>query len=115
MLQNLSEQIRLCYERAAKARRRTEETSDPKAKADFLNTERRWLLLARSYQDSESLKDFIRAIPDRPNAANTLVHVTDRPRGEQLLRGWEEDLQTVKQHPVHAYAVQFRSEISIRE
>jgi PAS domain S-box-containing protein len=95
MLQNLREQIRLCYERAAKAKRRAEETSDPKAKANFLNTERRWLLLARSYQHSERLKDFIRAIPDRPKAANALVHVTERSRGEQPLRSWEEDLQTV--------------------
>jgi PAS domain S-box-containing protein len=89
MLQNISDQIRLCYERAAKAKRRAEETSDPKEKADFLNTERRWLLLARSYQHSERLRDFIRAIPHRPNA------VTERPRGEQPLRSWEVDLQTV--------------------
>jgi hypothetical protein len=68
MLQNLSERIRLCYERAAKARQQAEETNDPKAKADFLNTERRWLLLARSYQHSESLTDFVHAIPDRSPA-----------------------------------------------
>jgi hypothetical protein len=73
MLQNLSERIRLCYERAAEARQQVGETSDPKAKADFLNTERRWLLLRRSYQHSESLKDFIRAIPRRPTAASTLA------------------------------------------
>jgi len=95
MLQNLSEQIRSCYERATKAKRRAEETSDPKAKAEFLNTERRWLLLARSYQHSESLKDFIRAIPDRPDATNTLVHVAERPCGEQPSRSWEEHLQTI--------------------
>jgi hypothetical protein len=65
MLQNLSEQIRLCYERAAEAKQRAEETNCAKAKAEFLNTEKRWLLLARSYQHSESLKDFIHAIPDR--------------------------------------------------
>jgi PAS domain-containing protein len=51
--------------------------------------------LARSYQHSESLKDFIRAIPDRPNATNTPAHVAVRPRGEQPLRSWEGDLQTV--------------------
>jgi PAS domain S-box-containing protein len=89
MLQNLTERIRLCYERAAEARQRAEETSDPKAKADFLDTERRWLLLGRSYQHSESLKDFIRAIPDRPPAAPTLAGVTEYPPS------WQEDLQTV--------------------
>jgi PAS domain S-box-containing protein len=89
MLQNLSERIRLCYERAAEARQRAEKTSDPKAKADFLNTERRWLLLGRSYQHGESLRDFIRAIPDRSTAAPTLVGVTECPHT------WQEDLQTV--------------------
>lgn len=58
MLQNLSEQIRLCYERAAEANQRAEEMTGPDAKADFLNIERCWLLLARSHQASESVGDF---------------------------------------------------------
>jgi hypothetical protein len=33
---------------------------DPEAKADFLNMERRWLLLARSYEFGERLDDFTR-------------------------------------------------------
>jgi CheY-like chemotaxis protein len=60
MLHPLSENIRLCYERAAEARERAEETLDPKAKADFLTMEKRWLLLARSYQFGERLDDFTR-------------------------------------------------------
>jgi PAS domain S-box-containing protein len=95
MLQNLSEQSRLCYERAVEAKQRAEEMSDPEAKADFLNTERRWLLLARSYQLNESLKDFIRAIPHRPKAASTQVDATDRRRNQQPLRNWAEELQAV--------------------
>jgi PAS domain S-box-containing protein len=95
MLQNLSERIRLCYERAAKARQQAEETNDPKAKADFLNTERRWLLLARSYQHSESLTDFVHAIPDRSNVAGTRVDSTKRPRSAQALRAPKDDLQKV--------------------
>ena len=95
MLQGLSEQIRLCYERAAKAQQRAEARSDPEAKGDFLNIEKRWLLLARSYQHSENLTDFIRAIPDRPNAVDALVGVTQGARSERPLRSWEEDLQTV--------------------
>jgi len=96
MLQSLSEQIRLCYERAAEAMRRAEETTDPETKADFLNTERRWLLLARSYQFSDSLKDFIRAIPDRLfGTGSTLKDATVRHRDRQALRNPEEDLQTV--------------------
>src|SRR5215831_20679104 len=96
MLQSLSEQIRLCYERAAEAMRRAEETTDPETKADFLNTERRWLLLARSYQFSDSLKDFIRAIPDRLfGTGSTLKDATVRHRDRQALRNPEEDLQTI--------------------
>lgn len=60
MLQNLGEQVRLCYERAAEARERADEMHDPDAKTDFLNMEKRWLLLARSYQFEESLGDFTR-------------------------------------------------------
>lgn len=89
MLQNLGEQIRLCYERAAEAKRRAEETTDSDAKADFLNMESCWRLLARSYQRSESLTDFICAIPDSPNAAITLVDVARRPSNS------EEHLQKV--------------------
>ncbi len=60
MLQNLSEKIRLCYERAAEAKERAGEMLDPQAKLDFLRMEHRWLLLARSYQFSDSLEDFTR-------------------------------------------------------
>jgi PAS domain S-box-containing protein len=95
MLQNLSERIRLCYERAVEARKRALQTSDPTAKADLLNTERRWLLLARSYQHSESLTDFIRAIPDRPNATATLMDLTEHRSSERSLRNLEAHLQTV--------------------
>jgi PAS domain S-box-containing protein len=83
MFQNLSEQIRLCYERAVEAKQCAEEMTDPDAKADFLNMERRWLLLACSYEHSAILRDSIRVILDRANAACTPV---DR---------WEEHLQTV--------------------
>jgi PAS domain S-box-containing protein len=95
MLENLSEPVRWCYERAAEAKQLAEETSDPRAKADFLTTERRLLLMARGFEFSESLTDFIRAIPDRSNVARTLGDVIKRPRNQQPLRRWEEDLQTV--------------------
>jgi PAS domain S-box-containing protein len=95
MLQSLSKRIQLCYERAAEARQRAEEMRDARQKADFLNTERRWLLLARSYQLSDSLKDFVRAIPDRSNATSTRVDVTGHPRSAQALRAPQDDLQKV--------------------
>src|SRR5215471_15872813 len=95
MLQNLSEQIRWCHERAAEARRIAEEMGDPKIKSDFLNTERRLLLLARSFEFSESLKDFIHAIPHRPDPARTRVDFSDWPRDKQPLPRWERNLQTI--------------------
>jgi len=58
LLQNLSDKIRLCYERAVEARERADELLDPEAKVDFLNTERRWLQLARSYEFGGRLGDF---------------------------------------------------------
>jgi PAS domain S-box-containing protein len=58
LLKNLSDKIRLCYERAVEARERADEMLDPEAKADFLNTERRWLQLARSYEFNDRLGDF---------------------------------------------------------
>jgi PAS domain S-box-containing protein len=58
MLKQLSDQIRECYERAAEAKERADATNEPGLKAEFLNTERRWLVLARSYAFAESLEDF---------------------------------------------------------
>jgi len=58
MLEQLSDQIRECYERAAEAKGRADATNDPGLRAEFLNSESRWLLLARSYAFTESLEDF---------------------------------------------------------
>jgi PAS domain S-box-containing protein len=57
MLQRLNEQVRACHERAAEAKSNAEATADPELKADFIDMERRWLALARSYA-YESLGDF---------------------------------------------------------
>jgi len=54
VLQKLSEQIRACYERAAEAHGKAEESADPALKADFLALEQRWLVLARSYAFTDS-------------------------------------------------------------
>jgi two-component sensor histidine kinase len=69
LLQNLSDKVKLCYERAAEAKERADEMLDPEAKADFLNVERRWLLLARSYQFGERLDDFTRESSRRAKTA----------------------------------------------
>lgn len=58
MLERLSDNIRQCYERAAEAKALGDTVGDPALKAEYLNAERRWLTLARSYGFGESLDDF---------------------------------------------------------
>ena len=61
MLQKFSDRIRECYERAADAKAKADATTDLPLKAEFLKTERRWLVLARSYGFTDSLEDFTTA------------------------------------------------------
>jgi hypothetical protein len=58
MLNNLSEQIRDCYAHAEECARKAADQTDPQLKQDFLDMERRWLTLAKSYELSERLEDF---------------------------------------------------------
>ena len=70
MLEQFSEQIRLCFERATDAKARADATEDPAIKAEFLASERRWLTLARSYGFTESLEDFTTANSERLKSFN---------------------------------------------
>ena len=56
MLEQFSDQIRGCYERAAEAKAKADATKDPALKAEFLDTETHWLTLA--YEFTESPEDF---------------------------------------------------------
>jgi hypothetical protein len=58
MLKSLSEEIRECYEHAEICARKAAAHTNPKLKQDFLDMERRWLALARSFEFSHSLSDF---------------------------------------------------------
>ncbi len=58
MLNNLSAQIRECLRHAEDCARQAAAQSCPKLKEDFLDMERRWLFLARSYEFTEQLTDF---------------------------------------------------------
>jgi hypothetical protein len=58
MLNNLSKQIRECLDHAEDCARKAAAQTDPKLKEDFLDMERRWLVLAKSYGFSERLGDF---------------------------------------------------------
>src|SRR5262245_25372039 len=82
MLNNLSEQVRLCYERAAEAKERAEQMLDPEAKADFLKMETRWLRLARSYQFGERLDDFTR---ENAHQAKTAQAKMDRAKTARVV------------------------------
>jgi hypothetical protein len=58
MLNSMSEQIRECYRHAEDCARKAAAQADPMLKRDFLDLERRWLVLARSYEFTERLTDF---------------------------------------------------------
>jgi len=58
MLQNLSREIRYCYGRAEECKRLAATALTDDSKAGFLDMERRWLSLARSYEFAERLSNF---------------------------------------------------------
>jgi hypothetical protein len=58
MLKNLTEEIRECYRHAGDCARQAAAQNDPTLKQDFLDTEQRWLFLARSYEFTDRLTDF---------------------------------------------------------
>jgi hypothetical protein len=49
MVRKPSEQLQACFDRALNARRKADRTADPALRADFLEMETRWLVLAKSY------------------------------------------------------------------
>ena len=58
MLLKLTNEISECYRRAEEARQRAMASTDAATKVDYLDMERRWLFLARSYEFSERLSSF---------------------------------------------------------
>jgi hypothetical protein len=58
MLNDVSEQIRECLRHAEDCARKAAAQTDPTLKADFLDMERRWLSLARSYELTGQLSYF---------------------------------------------------------
>src|SRR5690349_10699632 len=84
MLNDLSEQIRLCYDRAEDAKQKAEATSDSALKADLLEMERRWLMLARSYAFGESLSDFTKENARRQQQFDGAVLSRSQP--DEMLR-----------------------------
>lgn len=60
---SLSDNIRDCYGHADHCRRRAKEQSDPLLRQDFLDCERRWLLLAHGYELAERLEALSKGLP----------------------------------------------------
>jgi hypothetical protein len=58
MLENPSEKVRNCLRHAEQCGHRAKIEPDPNLARDYLDMERRWLSLARSYQFSESFNVF---------------------------------------------------------
>ena len=60
MLESVSQQIRDCYNHAEQCAQTAAAQTDPGLRQDFLDMERRWLTLAKSYELSERLGEFSR-------------------------------------------------------
>jgi len=58
VLNNLSAQVGGCLQHAEDCARKATAQTDPQLKQDYLDLERRWLFLARSYEFTERLTDF---------------------------------------------------------
>jgi hypothetical protein len=95
MLNNLSEQIRKCLEHAEDCAHKAAAQTDQKLKQDFLDTERRWLLLAESYEFTQRLGDF----SDEAKRKADNLHSDSRPRAAPitpLLQGQAFDHETAQ-------------------
>jgi PAS domain S-box-containing protein len=78
MLEQLSNQIRGCYESAAEAKAQADATNDLALKTEFLKVEGRWLALARSYGYTESLEDFTAENSERRRRFNERLRANMR-------------------------------------
>ena len=58
MLENLTDEIRVCLRHAEDCARKAAEASRPNARENFLEMQRRWLRLAHRYQFAKQLKGF---------------------------------------------------------
>ena len=72
MVVNLSREVRECRLYAEHCADRARLQSDPQLRRDFLEMQRRWLSLARSYEFSERL-EFLSAIEAKNKEARLLI------------------------------------------
>ena len=58
MLNNISRQIKDCYDRAAQCEQRARQATGAEYRRDLLDAAKRWRVLARSYEFTEQLERF---------------------------------------------------------
>src|SRR5215469_15106592 len=85
MLEQFSDQVRECYERAAEAKAKADAANDPALRMEYLNAERRWLSLAASFGFTERLEDFTTENSVRRRHFDDFVQAKMRPAPETSL------------------------------
>ena len=69
MLNNLSDQVRECLQHAETCARKAASATDAGIKQSYLELERNWLTLARSFQTGERLAEFNNEVQRRSSDA----------------------------------------------
>jgi hypothetical protein len=59
MLRKVSERVADCYHRASECRAKANDAFNEAARQEYLDIERRWLMLARSYELSDRVTDYV--------------------------------------------------------
>ena len=72
MAEDLSKEIAQCYQQASSSRARAELAIDPQQRALFFDTERRWLLLAKSHEMRQRLTAFADQTKERVHVLTPL-------------------------------------------
>jgi len=65
MFQKTSTQVADCYDRAGESRAMAAAAANENDKTEYLNIERRWIMLARSYELSERITGFTEEVKRR--------------------------------------------------
>jgi PAS domain S-box-containing protein len=79
MLEQFSDQVRECYERAGEAKAKADAANDAAVRVEYLNAERRWLNLAASFGFAERLEDFTTENSERRRHFDDFVQGKMRP------------------------------------
>ena len=60
VVQAAHHQAARCHQRASECRAKAEDAFDEAAKQEYLDMEHRWLTLARSYEHTERIQDYLK-------------------------------------------------------